>query len=151
MAETPFEAAGGLDAMRRLASAGHERAVGAPIVGHAFSHGFRADHVERLACFLAEALGGPPLYSERYGDGSSVVRMHSGNGEHGDMDDEAVALFNDAVEHCGLPDDDRLRATLTEDWEWSTRTTMAAHPASADEVPDGLSIWSWDGPVERKP
>ena len=147
---TVFEAAGGMDAMRRLAAAWHERAVTAPIVGHAFSHGFRPDHVERLAAYLAEALGGPPVYTERYGGESDVVRLHSGNGPHEEMDAEAIAIFDDAVEHSGLPEDPALRATLKAYWAWATRTTMAAHPGSADDVPQGLEIprWSWDGPVD---
>lgn len=139
-----------MEAMRRLASAWHDRAVPAPIVGHAFEHGFRHDHVERLAAYLAEALGGPAVYSEQYGGESDVVRLHSGNGAHHDMDDEAITLFNDAVEHCGLPAEPSLRSTLKAYWAWGTRTTMAAYPASADDVPEGLTIplWSWEGPVQ---
>ena len=38
-------------------------------------------HTERLAAYWVEALGGPPIYSQRYGDETSVVRIHSGNGE----------------------------------------------------------------------
>jgi hemoglobin len=35
------------------------------VVGHAFSHGFHPQHVERLAAYWAEALGGPGLGSSR--------------------------------------------------------------------------------------
>ncbi|MCU0301728.1 MAG: hypothetical protein MUF35_09035 [Candidatus Nanopelagicales bacterium] len=144
-----YVAAGGMDGMRRLAAAWHARAVAAPIVGHAFSHGHRDDHVERLAAYLAEALGGPAAYTRDYGDESFVERIHAGNGEHTEMDDEAVAIFHDAVDHSGLPADERLRSTLKAYWAWATRTVMAAHPGSPDDVPDGLAIprWSWDGPV----
>ena len=48
-------------------------------------------HTERLAAYWGEALGGPPTFSSAYGDGSSVVRIHSGNGEHEEMDTRAVA------------------------------------------------------------
>lgn len=118
-------------------------------MGHAFAQVVHEDHVERLASYLAEALGGPPAYSTTYGDESFVERLHSGNGEHTAMDDEAIAIFSDAVEHCGLPPDDRLRSSLKAYWAWSTRTVMAAHPESPDDVPDGLPIprWSWEGPV----
>lgn len=153
MEQSIYEAAGGLDAMRRLAAAWHERAVAAPLVGHAFAPGFRADHVERLASYLAEALGGPPAYSDAYGDESFVERLHAGNGEHPEMDDEAIALFNEAVDSSGLPPDDRLRSTLKQYWAWATHTVMAGHPDSADDVPDGIPIprWSWQGPVGPSP
>jgi hypothetical protein len=62
-------------------------------VSHAFSHGYRPDHSERLAAYWAEALGGPPLYSDAYGDETSVVRIHSGNGAHEEMDRRAIACL----------------------------------------------------------
>ncbi len=86
-----FETAGGDEGMRRLAEAWHARVLADPVVSHAFSHGFRRDHTERLAAYWAEALGGPSTYSARYGDESSVVRLHSGNGEHDEMDRRAIA------------------------------------------------------------
>ena len=71
-------------------------------VSHAFSHGYRPDHSERLAAYWAEALGGPPLYSPRYGDETSVVRIHSGNGAHEEMDRRAIACFDRALADIGL-------------------------------------------------
>ncbi len=47
--------------------------------------------------YWAEALGGPGEYSNVYGDETSVVKMHSGNGEHRDMDDRAIACFEQAL------------------------------------------------------
>jgi hemoglobin len=75
------------------------------VVGHAFSHGFHPQHVERLAAYWAEALGGPSTHSDRYGDETAVVRMHSGNGEHGEMNRRAIACFDQALADVGLADD----------------------------------------------
>jgi len=145
--KTVFEAAGGNDGMRRLAHAWHERVMADEIVAHAFSHGFQPDHVERLAAYWAEALGGPTAYSNSYGDETSVVRIHSGNGEHEEMDRRAIACFDLALADAGLASDDRLRQVLHDYFEWATTTTMARYQESADDVPQGLSIprWSWDG------
>lgn len=57
--QTVFEAAGGMDGLNRLANAWHRRVMADDIVGQAFSHGFHPRHVERLAAYWAEALGGP--------------------------------------------------------------------------------------------
>jgi len=57
--QTVFEAAGGMDGLRRLADAWHRRVTADDVVGHAFSHGFHPQHVERLAAYWAEALGAP--------------------------------------------------------------------------------------------
>lgn len=43
------EAAGGWNGMLALANAWHNRVVRDPLAGHPFEHGYRADHVERLA------------------------------------------------------------------------------------------------------
>jgi hemoglobin len=146
---TIYEAAGGADAIRRLAHAWHARVLADDVVSHAFSHGFRTDHTERLAAYWTEALGGPPDYSERYGDESFVVRLHSGNGEHRDMDERAIAAFDAALGDAGLDGDRRLRDALHEYFAWATTTTMARYHDSAGDVPDGLTIprWSWNGLV----
>ncbi len=80
-----YEAAGGDEGLLRLASAWHARVLEDEVVSHAFSHGFHPEHTARLAAYWAEALGGPTSYSETYGDETSVVRIHSGNGPHEDV------------------------------------------------------------------
>jgi hemoglobin len=144
---TVYEAAGGDAGLLRLAEAWHARALGDKIVSHAFSHGFRPDHTARLAAYWAEALGGPPLYSERYGDETGVVRLHSGNGPHEDMDRRAIACFDQALDDVGFSTDDPLRQVLHDYFAWATTTSMARHPESVHDVLDGLSIprWSWEG------
>jgi hemoglobin len=144
---TVYEAAGGIDGLRRLAQAWHVRVMADDEVSHAFSHGYRPDHSERLAAYWAEALGGPPMYSRRYGDETSVVRIHSGNGPHEEMDRRAIACFDQALEDAGLAADARLGQVLHDYFAWATTTTMARYHGSADDVPDGLRIprWSWDG------
>jgi len=145
--QSVFEAAGGMDGMRRLAAAWHRRVMADEVVAHAFSHGFRPDHVERLAAYFAEALGGPNAYSDSYGDETSVVRIHSGNGEHEEMDRRAIDCFDQALADTGLAENGALRQVLRDYFAWATTTTMARYHRSADDVPSGLGIprWSWDG------
>jgi len=142
-----FEAAGGSDGLRRLASAWHRRVMQDAVVSHAFSHGFHPQHVERLAAYWAEALGGPALYSKSCGDETSVVKMHSGNGKHEEMDRRAIACFDQALVDAGLADDETLGKALHDYFSWATTTTMAHYHESANDVPDGLRIphWSWNG------
>jgi len=144
---TVYEAAGGIGGLQRLADAWHTRVMADEEVSHAFSHGYRPDHSERLAAYWAEALGGPPLYSDAYGDETSVVRIHSGNGAHEEMDRRAIACFDQALADTGLVTDERLGHVLHDYFAWATTTTMARYHRSADDVPDGLAIprWSWDG------
>jgi hemoglobin len=147
--QTVYEAAGGEGFFLALAEAWHARAMEDEVVGHAFSHGFHPEHTRRLAAYWAEAVGGPATYSDAYGDETSVVRMHSGNGPHEDMDRRAIVCFDQALTDVGITDDNRLRSVLHDYFAWATTTTMSRYHRSADDVPDGLPFqhWSWDGPV----
>jgi hemoglobin len=147
--QTVYEAAGGGDGFSRLASAWHARVMADEVVSHAFSHGYHPDHSQRLAAYWAEALGGPPTYSDSFGDETAVVRMHSGNGPHEDMDRRAIICFDEALADIGLAGDDRLRQVMHDYFVWATTSTMSRYHQSADDVPDGLHIphWSWDGLV----
>jgi hemoglobin len=153
LAVSIFEAAGGMDGMRRLAAAWHARVMADEIVSHAFSHGFHPQHTDRLAAYWAEALGGPPAYTDAIGDETSVVRMHSGNGVHTEMDERAIACFDQALTDTGLAADDRLRQALHDYFAWATIVSMARYPDAAVAIPDGLSIphWSWDGLEHEHP
>jgi len=142
-----YEAAGGDEGLLRLAEAWHARVTADEVVSHAFSHGFHPEHSARLAAYWGEALGGPPAYSSRLGDESAVVRMHSGNGPHPEMDARAIACFDQAMTDVGLTDGDPVRTVLHDYFAWATTTTMARYHRSADDVPDGMRIprWSWGG------
>ncbi|MFD1547281.1 group II truncated hemoglobin [Nonomuraea guangzhouensis] len=145
--QSVYEAAGGGKGLLRLAEAWHSRVMADDVVSHAFSHGYHPQHSERLAAYWAEALGGPTTYSDAYGDETSVVRIHSGNGPHEEMDRGAIACFDQALEDVGLSTAEPLRQVLHDYFAWATTTTMSRHHESADDVPEGLKIprWSWDG------
>jgi hemoglobin len=147
--QTVYEAAGGEEGLLRLASAWHTRVIADEVVGHAFSHGFCPDHTERLAAYWAEALGGPERFTAEYGNETSVVRIHSGNGRHEEMDRRAIACFDRALGDVGLADQAELAGVLHDYFAWATATTMDRYHESADDVPDGLTIpkWSWNGLV----
>jgi len=147
--QTVYEAVGGAQGVQDLALAWHRRVMADEVVAHAFHHGVKDDHSERFAAYLGEALGGPETYTERYGDESSVVRIHSGNGEHTDMDNRAIRCWDEALHDLGLDSQEQLRRTLHDYFAWATRTTMSRFHEGPDEVPDDLRLrkWSWEGLV----
>lgn len=142
-----YEAVGGERGVLQLARAWHERCLADPIVSHAFSHGFHPRHTERLAAYWGEQLGGPALYSKQFGDHSSVVHMHSGNGVHEEMDRNAEACFAGALDDVGIADPP-LRSTLVE-WFAAMIAEMARYPESRDGLAPGerVPLWSWEGRV----
>ena len=149
--QTVYEEAGAEEGLLRLARAWHARVMADEVVSHAFSHGFHPDHSERLAAYWAEALGGPKTFSAAYGDETSVVRMHSGNGPHEEMDRRAIACFDQALSDIGVAQDRQLAQVLHDYFAWATRTMMSRYHESADDVPDGLRIpqWSWAGLIKQ--
>jgi hemoglobin len=144
---TLYEFAGGDPAFRALAAAHHERCLADPELNHPFSHpGQHPQHVERLARYWAEVLGGPPRFSAECSDHSAMLKMHAGNGDMSDLGRRFVACFVQAADDAGLPADAEFRAALRSYMEWAVAEVLA-YPGPADEVPAGLVLprWSWDG------
>jgi hemoglobin len=148
MEQTVYDAAGGREGLLALAHAWHARCLADPVVSHAFSHGYREDHSERLAAYWGEALGGPADFTRTMAEESHVVRLHAGNGPHEEMDRRALEAFVLALDDAGLPPDPRLRRALTDYFAWGIRHLGQYHE-SADDVPTGLPLprWSWEGLV----
>lgn len=142
MGGTLFDAVGGLPVITALAHAWHTRCLADEVVAHAFSHGFHPDHSARLADYWAEAWGGPASYSATVGDQSFVLRLHSGNGEHEEMDRRALDCFVAAVAET-VPEDSALRQALVDYFAWGIGQ-MNAYPDPDTEVPAGLSVPRWD-------
>lgn len=99
---TLYEQAGGFDVILALSRCWHEHCLADPAAAHPFEHPLHPNHSERLAAYLAEALGGPPLYTAGYGDESTVQRFHAGNGVHPELDDACLDAFDRALIDVGL-------------------------------------------------
>ena len=121
-----YEFAGGGAAFLALAAAHHARCLADPELNHPFSHAdLDPEHVTRLAAYWAEVLGGPPRYSQQYADQSFLVRLHSGNGEMGDLGRRFVDCFLAAADDAGLPQDAEFRAALRAYMEWAVGDVLA--------------------------
>jgi hemoglobin len=145
---TVYEAVGGEAGLRALAGAWHARCLADPVASHPFSHGgLHPAHVERLAAYWGEALGGPTTFTDSMNDEAAVLRMHAGNGTHRELDALVVDLFDAAMDDVGLTDH-RVRTVLHDYFAWST-DRMGGHPDSPDSVADDVRLphWDWDGPV----
>jgi len=141
---TLYELAGGAPALLALAQAHHTRCLADPELNHPFSHGeIQPDHVERLAAYWGEVLGGPPTYSERFGDESGVLLMHAGNGPMDDLGDRFVACFVAAMDDAGLPADPDFRASMAEYMRWAVDNVLRYAPVDA-VVPSGTAMPRWD-------
>jgi hemoglobin len=147
MTVTLYEFAGGAPALRALATAFHARCLADPELNHPFSHADQnPDHVEHLAAYWGEVWGGPPEYSEKYGDQALILSMHSGNGDMTDLGERFLACFVEAADDAGLPDGLAFRAVLADYMRWAVDVVINYSPDQpATPAPQPMPHWSWDG------
>ena len=143
---TLYEFAGGGRALLALATAHHARCLADPELEHPFSHGGHPEHVERLAAYWGEVLGGPAASTHHGLDQSAVLRMHAHNGDMGNLGRRFLACFVAAADDAGLPADPDFRAALAAYMTWAVDDVLA-YSAEDAEVPDEARVprWSWDG------
>ena len=147
MRPTLFEFAGGEAAFLALAAAHHARCIEDPELNHPFSHpGQNPQHVERLAAYWAEVMGGPPSYSESCGDQAGILRLHAGNGDMSDLGERFIRCFDRAADDAALPEDPAFRAALHAYMCWAVGDVLAYRTRDA-VVPGGAAMprWGWDG------
>jgi hemoglobin len=142
-----YETAGGASAFTALATDFHARCLADPVLEHPFSHTGNPEHVQRLADYWGEVLGGPPTYSTAYGGHSFMLRLHANQGADDDLADRFVACFDAAMDGAHLPADPELRTALHGYLRWATEQVMSYSPADAVPPAQGLPMphWDWDG------
>src|ERR1700709_1878332 len=147
MRPTLFEFAGGEAAFLALAAAHHARCLEDPELNHPFSHPDQNPrHVERLAAYWAEVMGGPAVFSQSCNDQSAVLRMHAGNGDMGDLGERFLRCFDLAADDAGLPADPVFRAALHDYMRWAVDDVLTSSPQGT-VVAAGAAMprWGWDG------
>ena len=132
---TLYESVGGFDRILALTQRWHELCLADPAAAHPFEHELHPHHDERLAAYLAEALGGPALYTAGYGDESGVQRLHAGNGVHAELDEACLAAFDRALADVGMTGEAGARVAA---YFRSATIAQRAYSEGADLVPDGL-------------
>ncbi len=142
-----YEHAGGDAAFVSLATAHHARCLADPELNHPFSHPDQNPaHVERLAAYWAEVMGGPPVFSQSYGTQLTVLHMHSGNGDITDLGRRFAECFVGALDDAGWPAEADFRAAVAAYIRWAVDDMLAYSPVDA-AVPAERPMprWSWDG------
>lgn len=145
-----YEFAGGAPAFLALARAHHARCLADPELNHPFSHeDGHPRHVERLAAYWGEVLGGPAEYSRSCGDQSYLLWLHSGNGDMSDLGHRFVDCFVNAMDDAGLPADSEFRDSMRAYMEWAVKDVALSYPDRSVEIPKETAMphWSWNGPT----
>lgn len=148
MRPTLYEFAGGAPAFLALAVAHHARCLADPELNHPFSHpGQHPQHVERLAAYWAEVLGGPPEYSNGCADHTFMLQLHAGNGDMTDLGRRFVSCFVAAADDAGLPEDPEFRAALRAYMTWAVADVLVYGPRGTVVEVVAIPHWDWEGLV----
>ncbi len=146
-----YEHAGGMPAFLRLAAAHHQCCLDDPVLNHPFSHPGDPDHIEHLARYWTEALGGPAEYTVSCGGHSAMLELHARTQAKEDLGQRFIDCFVKAADDAGLPADPEFRSARRVYMTWAVSEVMSYAPADAVVPPGGpIPHWSWDG-LERGP
>ncbi len=143
-----YEFAGGEAAFVALATAHHARCLADPELNHPFSAPDQhPEHVQRLASYWAEVLGGPARFSGGYSTHAAVVAMHCGNGDISDLNRRFLGCFVQAMDDAGLPDDTVFRTAMGDYMRWAINEISGRPEPDPGVAPDApMPRWSWAGP-----
>jgi truncated hemoglobin YjbI len=141
---TLFEWAGGFPALLRLTRRFYELHVPQdPLLSKLFSQ-MSPDHPERVASWLGQVFGGPPAYSESYGEYDRMISQHLDKALTPEQRARWVVLLARSADDVGLPNDAEFRAAFTAYLEWGSRLALensqpGVHPPPRMPVPR----WWW--------
>jgi hemoglobin len=137
---------GGLDGLRRLSGAFYDRVLADELLAPVFAH-FTPAHVQRVAVWLAEVLGGPADYTARLGGHQALLGSHLGIGIRDEHRQRWLQLMADAISEV-LPGRPELAAALMGYFEWGTAIAqeVSQDPAGTDlGEPGPTPRWGYQG------
>jgi hemoglobin len=140
---TLYEWAGGSEALERLTRAFYDKVLQDDLLEPVF-RGMDEEHPSRVATWLAEVFGGPPLYTEEHGGYPHMLRKHRGLALTEQMRRRWVALICDAADDAGLPSDPEFRSAFVAYIEWGTRLAVAnSQPDASPPLEAPVPRWGW--------
>ena len=148
---TPYEWAGGLTALTRMTRLFYEKHGPADPLLAPLLAGLGPGQPQRLAGWLAAALGGPASGGGTgSGDGAGSpadVRAAAIGETTQEFGEEQrarwAALLSVSADEAALPADPELRSVLSSCLEWASRTALAMSAAGTPPRPVPVPRWDW--------
>jgi hemoglobin len=141
-----YEHAGGDQALHRLEEIFYRKVLADPVLRTVFTER-RPDHVEHLTWFTAESLGGPDRFTRELGF-RHIIDVHRGLEITDDQRERFVALYLEAVDEAGLPDDEPFREAVLSHVEFGSHVAQQnSWAASEDELHPIREVPRWQWPT----
>jgi len=138
-----YEWVGGITALERLTELFYQKVAADPLIGPVFAQ-MNPDHPAHVAAFLAEVLGGPPLYAALHGGPPEMIRHHLGKHLGESQRRRWINLLLDSYTELELPADPEFASALVSYLEWGSRMAVlnsveGANPGLDEPMPK----WGW--------
>src|SRR6266849_5868605 len=154
MAESPsstpptlYEWAGGMPAIEQLMIVFYRKVRQDSVLAALFAQ-MSDEHPQHVARFVAEVLGGPPLYSKERGGHPHMISRHLNHRLTQAQRAQWVRLLLEAADEVGLPDDPEFRSALVAYLEWGSRLAVLNSQAGATVDPSApMPHWGLVVPV----
>ena len=143
---TLFEHAGGEEALHRLEQIFYDSVLRDPLLVPLFGAG-RPEHVPHLTAFTAESFGGPDRFTRELGF-DHLVSVHRGLQITDEQRERFAALYFEALDEAGMPNDEAFREAVRSHIEFGTRVAQQNSWAATDDdlhPLDHVPLWEWDG------
>jgi hemoglobin len=144
VAETLYEHAGGDEPLHRVEALFYEKALADPVLKTLFTERVPG-HVDHLTWFTAESFGGPDRFTRQLGF-RYIIDVHRNLRITDEQRERFAAVYLEALDEAGLPDDAPFRKAFCEHVEFGARVAQQNSWAETDadlhpirEVPQ----WGW--------
>ena len=140
---TLYDWIGRIDALSGLTEEFYRRVRVDDLLGPVFSR-MDTGHPRHVAQFLAEVMGGPPLYSQEHGGHPEMVRHHLNRHLSEAMRRRWINLLLDAYTDLGLPADPEFASALISYLEWGSRLAVInSQPGATVSQNAQMPQWGW--------
>jgi hemoglobin len=129
--QTLYEHARGDEGLHRLEELFYEKALADPVLKHVFTER-KPTHVEHLTWFTAESFGGPDRFTRRLGF-QYIIDVHRHLKITDEQRDRFVALYMEALDEAGMPDDEPFRQAVREHVEFGSHVAQQNSRAQTEE------------------
>lgn len=149
---TLYEHAGGDEALHRLEELFYTKVLNDPVLRSLFPQR-QPDHVEHLTWFTAESFGGPDRFTRELGF-AYLIKAHRHLNITDEQRDRFVALYLEALDEAGLPDDEPFREAVRSHVEFGAGVAQQNSHAETDDQLHPLREvprWQWPGPAGQEP
>jgi hemoglobin len=125
-----YEHAGGDEALHRLEEIFYDKALADPFLKTLFTERVPT-HVDHLTWFTAESFGGPDRFTCELGF-QHIVDVHRHLKITDEQRDRFIALYLEALDEAGLPDDEPFRQAIRSHVEFGAHVAQQNSRAESD-------------------